>query len=134
MYWFLIGAALLIAAAVFLLLSHSHSVEDRCRAIERELAELRSKHDADHETSLGVASDASEAARRAHVRLDNHHRQIVALGQDIGWSDERAHTRMLTGVEPARSLPAADEHASIAPAYEELFGKNELDALPRKKA
>lgn len=156
MYWFLISAALLIATAGFLLLSHSHSVEDRCQSLEREFAALRARQDSDHQTALGIGADASEQARRAHVRLDNHDRQIAALGHDIGWSDEKAHTRVLTGRErvggslPQRELaghhPITSEGSRgpgwqqkpksqpPVPDYEELFGKNELDELLSKKA
>ena len=146
MYWFLISAALLIATAGFLLLSHSHSVEDRCQSLEREFTTLRARQDSDHQTALGIGADASEQARRAHVRLDNHDRQIAALGHDIGWSDEKAHTRVLTGAEPfsRRMLDQAFADPPVPPGpdrlivhpetYEELFGKNELDELLSKKA
>lgn len=54
---------------------------------------------------LGEKRTAAEL-RRAHVRLDNHERQIKAMGRDIGWADDRAYTRALTGPQPPLSPPA----------------------------
>jgi hypothetical protein len=70
------------------------------RAFERRAFELEvdfSRRVAELEESLANATDE---LRRAHVRLDNHQRELGALARDIGWSDDRAHTRVLTAPIP----------------------------------
>ena len=57
-----------------------------------------------------VLDDAAESARRAHLRIDNDQRRIEALADQLGWVDDRAHTKTLTGPLPGnayRSGPPA---------------------------
>ena len=75
MYWFLLAAIGMLAIAG--LMMHSSLA-----ALERRTLELE------------------EESLRARVRLTNHQRQIDALGRELGWIDDRAHTKMLTGKVP----------------------------------
>jgi hypothetical protein len=96
MYWFLLIALGLLAVGGLMLVSVHRSGERRVAAIEKLLEELRRSEDV-----------SSDAARRAHVRLDNQQRQLDALAKELGWADDRTRTKMLTGVLPV--LPPSDE-------------------------
>ena len=74
--------ALLCALGLFalagLLFVRSH------RELERRVRTLTEQVDA-----------GSDSARRAHERLDNHQRQVEAIGRVVGWVDARVHTRVI---------------------------------------
>lgn len=90
LHWGLLGMIALLTVSV-LLLTHSHRELDR-RVATRELAspspeELRS--------TASESRHADDECRRAHVRLDNQERELQALARQLGWSDDRARTRLL---------------------------------------
>jgi hypothetical protein len=80
------AVAVLVVLSLCWLVREMRRLDRRVRAIAAELRPLDE-----------ASSANTEAARRAHLRLDNHHAQIGALGRDLGWVDDRAHTRVLTG-------------------------------------
>lgn len=98
-----LGALGLLAIAGLLLWKAHSLIEDRACKLEQDLAQLRDRTNA-VETAV---EQAQVSAERAHVRIDNHQKQIEALGHDIGWSDNRARTRILTGTQiPAAAFPS----------------------------
>lgn len=90
MYWLLLGSIGLLAIAGFLLVRSQQATARRDDMQDRELVELRT-----------TAVAASDTARRAHLRIDHQQETIEAVARDIGWSDERARTKVLT----ATALP-----------------------------
>ncbi|HWO11260.1 MAG TPA: hypothetical protein VNN80_17320 [Polyangiaceae bacterium] len=76
MSWLLLAVGFCLSGCAFIAFG-LRQLDRRSNAIDQELAELR------------------ESARRAHIRADNHDRQIAALGKELGWSDDRAKTRVI---------------------------------------
>lgn len=100
--WLQLAALGLLAIGGLLLLRVIHDLEDRVAALDRELAAVAAElvELDDHEGAT------AQETRRAHVRIDNHHRQLRALAEQMGWADEHARTKLLTGTVP---LPPKEE-------------------------
>ncbi len=90
LHWTLFGAIGLLTVS-FLSLTYSH------RELQRRMANVESS-----------ASSSAEESRRAHVRLDNQQRQLEALARELGWADDRSHTKVLTE-RLALPLPPRDD-------------------------
>lgn len=80
MYVFLLAALALLALGGLMLHSNLAALERRALEFEEQNA-------------------------RAHARLANHQRQLDALGREMGWVDDHAHTKMLTGKLPIAEPP-----------------------------
>lgn len=76
LHWVLFAAIGLLAASLLCLSSGYRQLERRLSVLE--------------------ASPVADEARRAHVRLDSDDRRIRALARELGWTDDRAHTRVVT--------------------------------------
>lgn len=82
MYGFILLAIALMALGGLMLAMNLRALERRAALVEEQTSRDR------------------EEARRAHVRLDNHQRQLEALGHELGWVDDRAHTKVITSKLP----------------------------------
>lgn len=95
MYWLIVALALLAAAGILIGLG-LRDVERRVEALTETLAVVRK-----------TADDGADSARRAHLRADNHQRQLDALGKELGWVDDRSLTKVLTA--PSGALPPTQD-------------------------
>jgi hypothetical protein len=77
----LIGANALLALALLLFVRESR----REWAIQRTNREQVEHRFVDHERRL----------TNGEIRLDNYFRQLRAMQEQIGWTDDRAHTRVI---------------------------------------
>ncbi len=89
LHWTLFGAIGLLSAGLFTLTYAHRQLDRRVYALE--------------------TATTAEDIRRAHVRLDNEHRQLEALARELGWSDDRSHTRVLTERLPTPVKPVKPE-------------------------
>lgn len=100
--WLLLTAMSLLALGGLWLAISYHDLEVRGAAVDAAIDHLRKE-----------ALDASDVARRAHLRLDNQQLQVEALGRELGWVDDRSFTRVLTGKQ---SLPLPPPLPSTRPS------------------
>lgn len=75
-HWTLFGVNGLLAASLLCSLYCYRQLERRVGTIE--------------------LADSASDVRRAHIRLDNQARQLESLARQLGWVDDRSHTKVLT--------------------------------------
>lgn len=89
LHWVLLAAIGLLALAGLNLVMSGRETASRVHALEHSFAQ----------------SDGAEEARRAHVRCDNLQLQVDALARELGWVDDRHHTKVITLPPPADESP-----------------------------
>jgi hypothetical protein len=82
--YLLVALGLLAVGGLLLVLQH------------RELAAAMDRIDIRCQGADDRSQSAAAEVRRAHVRIDNQQRQLKAITDDLAWTDDRAHTRVLT--------------------------------------
>ncbi|HEY3493809.1 MAG TPA: phage holin family protein [Polyangiaceae bacterium] len=107
-WYYLAACVVLLVLGGVMLARAQRELERRVLGFEATIHELEHQDDMQSKTVATVREDLSKTdaeLRRAHVRIDNDQRQIKALGSEMGWSDDRAHTKVLTSRLPKGSNP-----------------------------
>lgn len=69
-------------------------------AVYRHQETVNLQHQATVDHLRAELSTVVESCRRLDIRLDNINRQHAAMAEQLGWADEHARTRLLTGKMP----------------------------------
>lgn len=76
----------------------------------------------------------ADSSRRAHLRLDTTQRQLGAITEQLGWSDDHAHTKLLTIPLDRRLPPEASKLETSAPSDPSNRSSSQAVTLPPSAA